>query len=467
MKIMKNKVKKWVAAAVLCAAGASTSFGAMAPRPASNLFAEQDVGGEKITISDAINMALSDSYSVIDAEKLKAIYEEQLTEARSNFYPKLSLDASYSRAIKKARFAMDGGNMIEVGKNNTFAAGANLSQVLWSGGQIRGNVNLAKVMAQEGVYNLKHVRDLVTQQVVKFCYDIIYASAYVRVQEEYLKIAQQHLDETRAKYKQGLASSLDVLTQKVKVENIQPTVMQAKKNFELGNLYLRQILNRDPEEKIYLTWTRKDLTLPQVPELDVLYQKAMEYRPELILSKLAVDAAHYNVDIAKSGHMPVLALSADYTYNGLTDQGFPTAKQDRYWSSNAGLTLSIPLFEGFKVSSQVAQKELAYEQAVAAYQNKLKNVRIQVKEAWLNLGEARNRIEATKGVVEQARENLDAQMQRYRAGLTSQLELNDAIANVNDSDLQYVQAVYDGAIALSNLKFAVGVEVELYEKENK
>ena len=128
--------------------------------------------------------------------------------------------------------------------------------------------------------------------------------------------------------------------------------------------------------------------------------------------------------------------------------------------------MSVPLFEGFKVSSQVAQKELAYEQAVAAYQNKMKNVRIQVKEAWLNLEEARSRIEATKGVVEQARENLNSQMKRYRAGLTSQLEVNDAISNVNDSDLQYVQAVYDGAIALSDLKFAVGVEVNLYEKKN-
>ena len=70
-------------------------------------------------------------------------------------------------------------------------------------------------------------------------------------------------------------------------------------------------------------------------------------------------------------------------------------------------------------------------------------------------------------MVDEARENLSAQMQRYRAGLTSQLEVNDAISNVNDSDLQYVQAVYDGAIALSDLKFAVGVEVEVYEKENK
>ena len=92
-----------------------------------------------------------------------------------------------------------------------------------------------------------------------------------------------------------------------------------------------------------------------------------------LLSKLAVDAAHYNINIAKAGHMPILALNADYTYNGITDHGFPQHKQDYYWSSSAGVSLSIPLFEGGKVSSQVAQKELAYEQAVAAYQNKMKN----------------------------------------------------------------------------------------------
>lgn len=458
-------MKKWVILALM-AAYAPACLGAAPGKAANSLFAErEEVGGEKITISDAIRMALSDSYQIIDAQKTKEIYEEQLSQSRSSYYPSLSLDGSYSRALKKGKIIM-GDQSIEIGQNNTYQAGLNASYVLWSGGQIRNSVNLAKVGAEQGLFNLRNVQDTVTKQVVGFCYDIIYAAALIRVQEEYLDIAKQHLDEAQAKYKQGLASSLDVLTQKVKVENIEPTVLQAKKNFELGNLYLRQILNRDPEDRIYLTWTQKDLELPQTPSLDELYNLAMEKRPELKLSKLAVDAAHYNIKIARAGHMPVLALNGNYTYNGVTENGFPQHKKDYYWSSAAGVTLSIPLFEGFKVSSQVAQKELAYEQAVAAYQNKMKNVRIQVKEAWLNLEEARSRIEATKGVVEQARENLNSQMKRYRAGLTSQLEVNDAISNVNDSDLQYVQAVYDGAIALSDLKFAVGVEVNLYEKKN-
>ncbi|WP_178338154.1 TolC family protein [Candidatus Avelusimicrobium facis] len=459
-----NKMILGCAACLLAAAPVLAA--PSAKDPASDLFKERvEVDGEKISIKQAIDLALQDSYQIIDAAKTREIYQAKLQEARASFYPTVSLSGTYGRALKKARMPL-GDTLLEVGKNNTFSAAAGLDYILWSGGQVRNNAKLAGVQAEESLYQYKHTQSLVTQQVVKFCYDIIYASALIRVQEEYLDIAKQHLAETRARYREGLSSNLDVLNQKVQVENIEPQVMQAKKNFELGNLYLRQILNRDPEDGIYLTWTEKDLRVPPTPPLDELYALAMKYRPELVMSKLAVEAAHYSIQLAKSGHMPVLALTADYSYNAYTDHGFPQHRNQYYWASNAGLSLNIPLFEGFKNSSRVTQQELAYEQAVAAYKNRLKNVRIQVKDAYLNLEEAKSRIEATRGVVQQARENLNAQMLRYRNGLSSRLELNDATANVNDSDLQYVQAVYDAVIALSDLRYAVGVEVSLYEKKD-
>ena len=132
-------------------------------------------------------------------------------------------------------------------------------------------------------------------------------------------------------------------------------------------------------------------------------------------------------------------------------------------SANAGLKLSLPLFEGFSTKSQVKQKKLYYENAQASYDNLKKTIRIEVKAAWLNLQEAKQRIESTKGVVEQAQENLNSKMLRYRNGLISQLELNDAISDLNDSNLSYVQAVYDAHVALSDLNYAVGLETKDYE----
>ena len=54
-------------------------------------------------------------------------------------------------------------------------------------------------------------------------------------------------------------------------------------------------------------------------------------------------------------------------------------------------------------------------------------------------------------------------MLRYKNGLVSQLELNDAISDLNNSNLTFVQAVYDAHIALSDLNYAVGMETEDYE----
>ena len=64
-------MKKWVLLALM-AAYAPVCLGAAPGNSASSLFAErEEVAGEKITIADAIRMALSDSYQIIDAQKTK------------------------------------------------------------------------------------------------------------------------------------------------------------------------------------------------------------------------------------------------------------------------------------------------------------------------------------------------------------------------------------------------------------
>ena len=319
-----------------------------------------------------------------------------------------------------------------------------------------------KLQSERGEYQLRHAKSMVAKEVVNYCYMIIYASALVHVQENSLDIANQHLDETKARYKQGLSSNLDVMTQEVRVNNIVPLVLQAKKNVELATLYLRQILNKDPESPIYLTWIEDDLMIPEIPDLQKLYDMAYEQRPELIVSKLAADIAEANYKIAKADHYPNLSAYGNYGYNGYTIEGLPD-NNHYYWGSNIGLQFSMPIFHGFSVSSQVKQKEMYYEDAKASYENLKKNVRIQVKSAWLNLEEAKKRIESTKGVVERAQENLNSKMLRYRNGLISQLELNDAISDLNDSNLTFVQAVHDAHVALSDLNYAVGMETEDYE----
>ena len=430
----------------------------------AKLFEEIERGkGTKITIRQAVQMALTDSYQIYNATKMKEIYDEATKQAHSSYYPYLTFDAGYNRAFLRAKVLNANDKMVETSPvNNTYTAQLSANWVLWTGGKISKTKEYIELQSKSADYQLEDTKTAVAKQVARYCYSIIYASALVHVQETYIEIAKQHLAETKARYKQGLSSNLDVLTQQVRVDNIVPQVLKAKKNLDLSTLYLRQILNKDPEFPIYLTWTEKDLTVPATKDIQQLYNDAYEHRPELIVSRIAVDMAETNYKLAKTNFCPTLSAYGNYGYNGYTKDGLPDEKH-YYWGANAGLKLSLPLFEGFSTKSQVKQKKLYYENAQASYDNLKKTIRIEVKAAWLNLQEAKQRIESTKGVVEQAQENLNSKMLRYRNGLISQLELNDAISDLNDSNLSYVQAVYDAHVALSDLNYAVGLETKDYE----
>lgn len=420
--------------------------------------------GIKIRIKEAVKMALQDSYQVYSATKMKEISDEVYNQMKASYYPYVDFNASYNRALLRAKaLSSQDDKMVEATiANNTYTAQLQANWVLWTGGKIKNTKEYGKLQAESANYQLKNTKSLVAKEVINYCYMIIYASALVHVQETYLDIANQHLAETKERYKQGLSSNLDVLTQQVRVDNIVPQLLQAQKNVELATLHLRQILDKDPEAPVYLTWTEEDLKIPTTKDIQYLYNMAYEQRPELIVSKLAAEIAEANLKIAKADHYPNLSAYGNYGYYGYTKEGFPD-DDHYYWGSNIGLQFSMPIFHGFSISSQVKQQEKYYENAKASYENLKKNVRIQVKSAWLNLEEAKKRIESTKGVVEQAQENLNSKMLRYRNGLISQLELNDAISDLNDSNLTFVQAVYDAHVALSDLNYAVGMEIGDYE----
>ncbi|WP_424245738.1 outer membrane protein TolC [Elusimicrobium posterum] len=414
--------------------------------------------GIPVSIEDAVRIALQDNNSVKNAIKTRDVYRAQVKEYWSYVYPTLSLSGNYTRNFEIMQMTMNG-QSFKVGYDNTFTAGLDADWVLWSGGKVKAGVRIAKEVEKMGEYNLRSVRDSIEREVTNMCYAIILANAVSKVQEGHLEIAKQNLAEMKAKYKQGLSSNLDLLSQEVNVANIEPLVIQANNNYELGNLYLKRLLNRDPEDNIFLSWNEENIKLPEVMDLDKLYMLSEENRADLVLAKINMNIAEKQITIARSDHMPTISAFANKYYNGQTYHGFPQHSEDYYWTSAAGVRLSLPLFEGFKVNSVVEQKKLEYEQAKQDYEDTKKQVRIGIKAAWLNLIESKKRMSSGVKVIDQSKENLESMRKRYRAGLSSRLELDDAAIALTNAQLTYVQAVHDAFNALADLKFAVGTEV--------
>ncbi len=418
-----------------------------------------------VTIAEALRLAMADNTTIAIARKTAQIYDQEVRQYWSYVYPQLSVSGSYTRALK-AQEAITSMGKFRFSLDNATSGTAEATYLLWSGGAVSAGVRLGELHSRSGYLQLQGTQNLIKDTVNSLCFGIILSHALIQVQEESLNIAKDHLKEIQIKYKQGLASDLDILNQQVKVSNSEPPLIQAQNSYDLGLLTLRRVLNKDPQEPMSLSWQLEDILKVNTPELEDLYKLAAQNRPELVTAQLSVEMADEQVKIAKAEHFGQLSAFANAAYSGSSDSVLiPVSSYNSSYGVSAGLQFSLPLFSGFKIDSQVKQKELTKDQAVLTLNETERNVRIEVKKAWLNLNEAKKRILATKDTISQARKNLQRTNVRYRNGLASRLDLDDSSLLLYDAELQFVQAVHDAFTALSNLSYAVGTEIGTYENK--
>ena len=122
----------------------------------------------------------------------------------------------------------------------------------------------------------------------------------------------------------------------------------------------------------------------------------------------------------------------------------------------AGASLRWNLFNGFADKARI--EEAGYEVARAkAQQRRLDSaVRLQVRQAYLDLKASQERLNVTEASVAEAEENLRIIKNRYESGLTNVTELLRSETALLESRLRRLAAIHDQRLAAANLELAAG-----------
>jgi outer membrane protein len=128
-----------------------------------------------------------------------------------------------------------------------------------------------------------------------------------------------------------------------------------------------------------------------------------------------------------------------------------SALQSNY--AAAGLTVTIPLFNGRLFSARHEEAELkarAIEQNVRDSEN---HITRDVRVAWLNANSAFQNLDVTSQLVDQANNSLDLAEARYKIGLSSIAELSQAQLNKTEADIAFASARYEYQIRRAELDY--------------
>jgi outer membrane protein len=181
--------------------------------------------------------------------------------------------------------------------------------------------------------------------------------------------------------------------------------------------------------------------------------KRIEIR-QLLLQEEAADSL---VSLARSGHWPNLLLNSAFSRqnSSLYSTGHAWTNS---WTST--LSLTIPLFEGFATKAKVKQATSQKEQILLTKAQLIDSIKIEVKQAYFTLDQAKDNIAGQSENVDTAKDNLRIAQERYKLGLMSDIEVRDAELTLTQAEINYYQATYEYIMAQAKVEKAIADTLE-------
>ena len=199
--------------------------------------------------------------------------------------------------------------------------------------------------------------------------------------------------------------------------------------------------------------------IPSEKSIDVgrLLEAALQNRPDYQAAKNRVEAQTLRVAAAEAGHLPSINLVGTY---GIRDapshetMGKNTVTKEDIGS--IGVVLSVPLFEGGRVSAKVSEESAI----LAAARDRLKKLELQIRQetetAALDILSNTARFKATEKSIEQAKESLRIESLKYELGRGSITDVLDAHAALLQAETSNCRSCIDYHISMARLKLATG-----------
>ncbi|MEA2765528.1 MAG: hypothetical protein QOK07_1932 [Gemmatimonadaceae bacterium] len=334
------------------------------------------------------------------------------------------------------------------GAKNQYNLGLSLSQNLFAGGRIQAQNAVANAGRRSAEIELAAQRAQLRLDVTQEYFDAALADRLVALAESSAVQTENVLKQTQLARTVGNVSEFELLRAQVSAANQRPIVIQRQSDREVAYLRLKQLLNIPLDSPVQLTTAVDDVTAinSALEAAGLGGDTSATSRATVREAAAAIDAQRGLLKVAKAQRFPTLALTSQYGKVAFPLTNFPQSGDFRTnWT--VGLASQIPLFTGGRIKGEQLVAEANVREAQARYDQVREFAALDSRVTLSNLFQARSAWQASLGTAEQARRAYSIAEVRYKEGISTQLELNDA-------RILLEQAVTNRALAARNLQVA-------------
>lgn len=395
--------------------------------------------GERLTLQQCVDIALQRNPSIFAAEYAVNAADARVGQAQSAYYPQVGLAGTYSKYSLTT--ASNNGSL------NLYQGNAALTQNIYDFGKTPSQVRVQRLNENAARSDKRNTVSLVVFGVKQAYYNFLQAEKNKEVAIETVKLTQDQLDQAKGFFDAGVKSRYDVTTAEVNLSNAKLAQIRAENGVQVARVTLKNSIGAPDLPDFTIEDT---LAFHKTPvTFDDAVQRAYVNRPDLQSVLAREEAFKESVSLARTGHYPTLTGNASYTRAGETFVPEPSG-----WS--AGVTLNIPLFNGFLTTYQVKEARQNLYQQQANKEALRQSILLDVQQAYLNLLALEEGVVVAEQTVQQATENYDIATGRYSAGVGSPLDVTSALVGLSNAKTNYIAALANYKIAEAALLKAMG-----------
>jgi len=424
---------------------------------------QQEVQPSLLTLQQAVNIALEKNpwhkAAIADTKAASA----EVSEARSLLMPHLSFSETATRGddpvyvfgskLRQKRFTAADLALNELNAplpfNNfstRFGGNWNLfdSFATWHG------IGRAEQMNEAVKHQLGRTDQEIVFRVLSSYYDVLLAAKQSEVADQSVKTAQSIIDRSQARFDSGLTVESDLLIAKVRMAARQQEAIRARNTLETARAELNTAMGMPVESSFRFVEGLVGDALP-ISTLQEAEKQALANRPDLKRIASEEAAQHHNVAMAKSSFGPRVNAFGVWEMDNPT---FTGGGGGNNWQG--GIEVQFDIFQGGAKRAALSRQHALEEKVAASKQGASDAVRLEVRRAYYDVEASRQQIEVARAAIDQAKESLRINQDRYDSGLSTITDLLGAEDATRRSQTDYWEAIYHFRTSYANLELATG-----------
>ena len=433
---------------------------AIAAAMAANTGFAQDVWTLERCIDHAVENNITIKQQQLNVEQHQNSYEQ----TRLGVLPTVNAGLSQSYSFGQST----GGDNINVNNNSSSTSGYISANVtLFNGLSKYNRIKASKLDYEAAVQNLEQAKNNIALNITSAYLDVLLNKELLATAQEQLQLTQEQIEINRQQVEAGKLAAGKLLETESQAAQEELDVTNRENSLWISKITLQQLLELPITDGFDIAVP--DIDFDQVAatllSVDTVYERAVEERPEIKSRELAVESADRQIAVAKAQQYPSLSANAGYSnsYYKMSGMDNPSLSDqlDVHGSKSIGLSLSIPIFNGWQARTSVKNSKLQYQNTQLELQQAKNTLLKEIQQVYVNAQAALKRYESSQKAVGSADESFRYVKEKFDLGIVTPLEYNESKNRLTQAQSTFIQAKYEYLFRMKILDFYYGRELRL------